>query len=295
MCCDDPIELECKSSCQDVILPYAATENHTVKTEFNGALVPLTFVLNASNYPVIDRSLLNENYTHIIGVYNASGTNVACYKITIHPSAICCEGENIQGERFLADYANINSEPFLLHYIGEGYTYGYRCTDASYCGQYVANGDEMIFTEVDDQRIPVQTAPRDTIPDHDTNSGSFHLTYDANWITFLESLPIAEHLTFRVSPFTGRHTLGYNHPDHAYPAVIADAGTVDPITEEKVTYGEGFQIEWKKGAKFSFTIEFLYKRGEYTEVGHTMTFRDDAYYINGAKVYPANLRTIKTT
>jgi hypothetical protein len=290
MCCDNPIELECISSCDDLVLPYTVTESFTVKTTFNGAQFNVPFVANSNSKPVLDKSDLNEDYTYIFGIYNSAGTNVACYKIRINPVAICCD-EDTALEKVIMDVVNLNSDTFLTYWAGAGNHYKYQCVACTYNGKQLDLGIAKKCTSTDLAYVAVQVAPRDTIPEHTTdNYPTDFLTYDKRFIDFLNTLEIADYLTFSPSPFGGSNGSG-PLADRGYPSSEVEAAT-DPLANNTL-YGEGFQIEYPKDAEFSFTIEFSYSPGttEYI-VGHTVVYKHDSYYIDGAKVFPANMRII---
>lgn len=296
MCCDNPTDLGCISQCDLLILPIAATELYTVKTTFNGSVLPLDFALNSDDYPVVSQTDLNENYSYVIGVYNASGTNVGCYKVRIEPSSTCCEpSTDVSQTRILADYATLNSDTFLTNYTALDKKYGYRCTAAMYNGVSLGTGDSVRYGSSDlaIAKVPVQVSPRDTIPEHDTNNVNLHIQYDSNWITFLQSLPIADYLTFSTSPFSGSSQINPLGKDRDFPDAIMGALKA-PLYDPSI-YGEGFQIERNYPSTFSFTIQYLYYDDLVTEtIGHTIRFTESGYWIDGAKVYPANMRIIKT-
>jgi len=296
MCCDNPTDLGCISQCDLLILPIAATDLYTVKTTFNGSVLPLDFALNSDDYPVVSQTDLNENYSYVIGVYNASGTNVGCYKVRIEPSGTCCEpSTEVSQTRILADYATLNSDTFISNYVILGKKYGYRCTAAMYNGVSLGTGDAMSFgsEDLDIAKVPVQVFPRDTIPEHDTDNANQHIQYDRNWITFLQTLPIADYLTFSVSPFSGSSQINPLGQDRDFPDAIMSVKQSVPSTDMNL-YGEGFQIERNYPSTFSFTIQYLYFDDLVTEaIGHTIRFTESAYWVDGAKVYPANMRIIK--
>lgn len=306
MCCDNPIELDCVSSCGNIILPIAATIDHTVKTSFNGSVFNVDFALNQSNYPVLSKENLNEDYTYTFGVYDASGDNVGCYKLSIHPSAVCCGDELVSTTNVVADYACFNSDDYLTNMTGSGRQYGYECILAKYNGESVDTGSIQWFDSPDIQHVPIQTSPRDTIPFHDTDTGSVYLSYDKNWIDFLNSLPIADNLTFRTSPFTdgviSTKTVNgtpytQQRADIYYPTENFGQNSHDPIAPSAHTYGEGFQIESVKGSNFILHIKCWYRVGTNDAtavIGHSIIYRDDSYTVDGATIYPANKREIQS-
>lgn len=94
MCCDNPIDLGCISSCDDLVLPVAITTSHTIKTTFNGTDITLSFTLVASDHPKVSKTYLNEDYIHTLVIYDASGVEFKCYRLSITPGVGCC-GETI--------------------------------------------------------------------------------------------------------------------------------------------------------------------------------------------------------
>jgi hypothetical protein len=189
----------------------------------------------------------------------------------------------------VADYATFNSRLFLYGLTQSSLKYGYRCTAATLNGNTLTAGQTMIFSAVDSKTIPIQTPPRDTIPAHSIDTDAANLTYDHNWVLFLKRLPIASNLYFRASPFEFR---GDGQGDTGYPSDRIGSTALDPIYSEPV-YGEGFQIEREVNDTFSFTIEYLYYNDlEMESIGHTITFRNDGYTVDGAEVDVANERVI---
>lgn len=301
MCCENPIELDCVSSCGDIIIPLAITADYTIKTSFLGSVFNVDFALNSSSYAVIDKTNLNEDYVYTFGVYNASNVLSGCYQIKIHPSAVCCEDGIISSTHVVADYACFNSDHYLAQFIIDGYQYGYECTFAKFNGKIYDNIPVQWFALTDINRVPVQVAPRDTISAHDTdNPGTQFLSYDRHWIDFLESLPIAEKLIFRTSPFTEGVVKDITYNGTLYAQQRRDANYPKDIFGElsipigaNGTYGEGFQIECAKGDQFILTIKCWYRVGTDNDsavLGHTVTYRDDSYTVDGAILYPANKR-----
>jgi hypothetical protein len=305
MCCDNPIDLGCKNKCEGIIIPLACTLDYTIKASFNGVNLPIEFSLGASNYPHLDMSDLNEDYTFQIGVFNQLGINVGCYKVKLSGSGSCCEVALSDGFKVLSDYANFNSDDFLANHVGSGYQYGYECEWSKYNDlQLGSSGGITWFDSTDIQRVPIQVAPRDTISAHNTdNPLTLFLSYDKNWIDFLNTLKIATKVDFRTSPFTDGVTVDVvvngitelnQHRDANYPSV--NLGNANPVDTYGSTYGEGFQIEYNKGNTFAFKINFYYRNGVDVDsqiLGHSIIYRDSSYEVDGAILYPHNTRTIQ--
>lgn len=150
------------------------------------------------------------------------------------------------------------------------------------------------------QPTPVQVDPRNTIPAHNNVGGI--LQHDKNWIDFLNSLPISDHLIFRTSPFRD-----YSLTNHKGEQYFPKSNVAQPYSlngNNLVSYGEGFQIEWAKSIEWEFKINFLYVIGgsaigdpknidpDRIRIGHTVVFNNLFMLIDGAKLYNYNLRTI---
>lgn len=198
---------------------------------------------------------------------------------------------------YVADFATFNSDLFLSHLCSElGGSYGYEVISCSFNGETVANGDPVVYTSPDTQIVPVQVAPYVTIPAHTSTSIDSCLNYDANWIAFLNSLPIASMIGFRVSPFKGNTTI----PDMDWPLSLTSStlgGSMTPVVidgDSSQQYGEGFQIIWPKGASFRIEIKYNYFNSSSASVtdGHTLIFTHEGYSVDGASETYANLTEI---
>jgi hypothetical protein len=308
MCCDNPTKLGCVSICGTLILGISVTESYTIKSEFNGAAFNVGFTINEDGHAVIDKSDLNDDYTYTFAVYDELSILQGCYSATITPQMECCD--EIEGVKTISDYACFNSDAWLTEFVAEGYEYGYKCIAAKYNGDNVGTGETLgneglvWYSSPNILKVPVQESPRDTIAAH-TDAGVTGLSYDKNFIDFLNSLPIADFLTFRTSPFTndvrvdqvfGGPTYENQYRDVNYPLTEISQPINIAVVQDGATYGEGFQIEFKKCATWSFIIECWYRdsadQDNTAEIGHTVVYRDNNYVIDGATIYPANTRTI---
>lgn len=197
----------------------------------------------------------------------------------------CIISDYVNNNVTISDYATFNSDSFLTDLCNLGGAYGYKCINAAYNGNDITVDPAIaLFTTVDVDRIPFQTGDRITIPNHNED----FLSYDKNWISFLNSLSISSFLTFRTSPFNHINAL---ITDDGYPKDIIEHSLSD-ITESPY-YGEGFQIEWETGSTFRFTIEYYYQlgHGPLTKQ-HTIIFTESGYNIDGADVHNSNMRDI---
>lgn len=286
MCCDNPTKLECISTCDRLVLPYVVTDAHVIKTSFLGAAVLCTFSITEDGYALIDKSELNENYSYTFGIYLA-GVNVACYQIKIMPSVVCCDSSS-NAELIIMDVVTLNSDTFLTEFCGHGNRYAYQCVAAQYNGINLEVGEKEIFAIMNGQTVPVQVAPRDTIPEYTTAE----YIYDENIINFLNGLPIGDYITFRPSPLSGHNSYGAEIiSDQGFPAAVINSLDYDEIQGHNC-YGEGLQMEFPKGATFYFKINVIYMDLFEEIVGHTLEYTEKHYKIDGAKVYPANMRII---
>lgn len=197
----------------------------------------------------------------------------------------CCESDlNI-----VADYVTFNSDGFLVG-MDPNDEYRYQCTYAEFNGIALPIGSRMDFRGDDIQIdwVPIQTPPFDTIPAHNVDNG---LAYDKNWLTFLNSLPIAGFIQFDTSPFHDNGgTIGY--PDLGFPN--DEIGSVISLFGDDVSvYGEGFQIRRKQKDTFRFDIEYSYydHSTQVVTVGHLISFTHEGMTIDGAFVPKANAKT----
>lgn len=281
MCCDNPIELTCQSSCDEIVLPVVVLSTAKIYTTFNGVKLPIEFSINSSNYAVIDRRSLNEDYNYTFGVYNAANTQIGCYKLDIKPSATCCTS-TFEGDKIIQDVCALNSNVFLDILITEGGTYGYEMTGITFDGVALPDSERQSYISMDVIDIPVQAAPFDTIAEHDEdNKPTKWLTYDNNLISFLSSTPIAAYMDFKVTPF------GAQKDDRGYPLSIVETLTID-ITDiqTEIVYGQGFQQVFPENSRFTFTLKHYYNG----LLWHQLTYTERGYTVDGGFVYPQNRR-----
>jgi hypothetical protein len=181
----------------------------------------------------------------------------------------------------IADYANFFDETFLTNFTASGrFLYGYRCKSAMVNNVLLAAGQEQFFPNANITNARVQTAPNITMPANVQGT----VMVDENWITFLQSLPIAHDITFEYSPFTVSTSALYPALQIKGVPTIVDAITNTPLN------GSGFSMLFKQDLKFSFTIEFLVQDENNTEyIAAVITYRDDHYIIENNLAQAANL------
>lgn len=201
----------------------------------------------------------------------------------------CNVSDYYNSEVTIADYATFNSDFFLNTFCIEGRGYGYNCSRAEINGSELGTGDRMNFYKPDTRRIPIQEGERITIPNHDTDTEEAHLSYDHNFITFLQSLPIAKFLKFRTSPF---NYINAEVVDAGFPTENINGEITEAVTSQAI-YGEGFQIEYPKDTTFEIEVEFHYFSGGSWSRQHVIKFKHRNYEIDGGDVAAANIKTFK--
>lgn len=86
MCCDNPIDLGCKGSCDSITLDLGLSGYHkvTVKYMLNGALIERseTYHFVTGDY-VLASGFFNEDFAGSFGVYDQNGDIIQCYKVKI--------------------------------------------------------------------------------------------------------------------------------------------------------------------------------------------------------------------
>lgn len=87
MCCENPIDLGCVFSCDDVVtnITSECANVYTISFEFNGAVVTKQVSFNGE-YLTIPSGIFNDNYATTFKVYDNTGEFVDCFKVTILPS-----------------------------------------------------------------------------------------------------------------------------------------------------------------------------------------------------------------
>lgn len=90
MCCDNPIDLGCKCSCDAITLDLGLFGYHkvTVKYNLNGASIERTESYNftTGDY-ILQPGFFNEDMATTFGVYDQNGDIIQCYKIKIEACA----------------------------------------------------------------------------------------------------------------------------------------------------------------------------------------------------------------
>lgn len=202
----------------------------------------------------------------------------------------CEVNDYINNQVTIADYVTFNSDTFLLDLIDDGKAYRYTCDNSfMFNGQNITTSETVkTYTQTDIRFVPVQEGERITIPKHI----ELGLHYDHNWIDFLQSLPIAQYITFRPSPFCD-YDFGSGKLDPGYPVEVINSAVTSVHNETVYIYGEGFQIEWPRGATFSFTVRYYYRTpSNQWRLDHTIIFTEAGMTIDGAAVAYANKKDI---
>lgn len=178
---------------------------NTVSTDLSTIMAEELRPLNRS---VIDSTISKMNHKQAVKVTFTQCVQFQTQSCVIDPCNSCDDSTMV-----VADYPTFNSSEFINTLNGPD-EYSYRCIYAEYNGNLLGNGSLTTYTGAtkDIRLVPVQIAPNITIPAHDTLA----LSYDHNWIAFLQSLPIADYLDFDTSPFKDGGGLA-GHPDIDYP------------------------------------------------------------------------------
>lgn len=89
MCCDNPIDLGCVNSCENITtnIVVSCSNSYTIHYEFNGAVINYTMQAN-SGYLTIPAGIFNEDYSTTFQIKDTSGQIIGCYKVNISPSIV---------------------------------------------------------------------------------------------------------------------------------------------------------------------------------------------------------------
>lgn len=93
-CCENPIDLGCRSACAPITLPVAITETayYTIVYEFAGALISREFeAVPVGGFLQVPSYIFNETQHVTFQIYDASGVLVSCFKAHILPSNMTLE------------------------------------------------------------------------------------------------------------------------------------------------------------------------------------------------------------
>ena len=194
----------------------------------------------------------------------------------------------------IADFVTLNSDAFLSWLCDPAFNplgsiYGYELKNLVVNSVAFSNIPMSTHNAPDVRPIPQQVDPRITIPNY-INDGGSYLSYDHNWIAYLQQ--IKNILKFGPSPFGH---ISDAVTDVGYPVDLIKSKTIQ-VNEEgngKV-YGEGFQIEFPIGTRFSFSVDYWYQaNGGAWSKQHTCDFTESIIRIDGASVAVANTRNIQ--
>ncbi len=89
ICCDNPINLGCFNSCEDIRtnVTLDGLGTYTMSYEFNGAVITRQFsAYSVNNRLEIPYIYFNEDYNYTLKLYDNSGVYINCFKFQISPS-----------------------------------------------------------------------------------------------------------------------------------------------------------------------------------------------------------------
>ncbi len=89
ICCDNPINLGCFHSCEDIRtnVTLDGLGTYTMSYEFNGAVITRQFSSNSVNSRLeIPYNYFNEDYYYTLKLYDNQGIYINCFKFQISPS-----------------------------------------------------------------------------------------------------------------------------------------------------------------------------------------------------------------
>lgn len=94
MCCENPIDLGCVNSCDNVTTAVAliGTNTYTVRFMFNGVEITRTFTTTGvDGFLEIPAHYFNEGAPVTFALYDSQGTYINCYKFSVSPSVTIAE------------------------------------------------------------------------------------------------------------------------------------------------------------------------------------------------------------
>lgn len=94
MCCENPIDLGCVNSCENVTTAVAlvGTNTYTVKFMFNGVEITRTFTTTGIDGLLeIPVHYFNEGAPVTFALYDSQGTYINCYKFNVSPMVTLTE------------------------------------------------------------------------------------------------------------------------------------------------------------------------------------------------------------
>ena len=93
MCCDNPIDLGCFSSCDGIVTNIATTctQHYTVSYNFNGAVINYSFTDKGNGFVTIPSGVFNDSSSTTFAVYDNSGEQIGCFKAKISAGVIAIQ------------------------------------------------------------------------------------------------------------------------------------------------------------------------------------------------------------
>ena len=93
MCCENPIDLGCVGSCNDVVTNIASScaSSFTMTFDFNGATITKTISHNGIGFVTIPSGIFNENSNTTFAVYDSGGTYINCFKVKVTPGVVVAQ------------------------------------------------------------------------------------------------------------------------------------------------------------------------------------------------------------
>ena len=129
MCCENPINLGCFNSCENILtnVVLVGTWTYTIVYDFNGAEITQTFTTtgNSASKLEIPHTLFNESSDTTFALYDNEGDYINCFKFNIVPSTFvvntddsintvssyefeACSNSQLTG-KFLIEFANYDA------------------------------------------------------------------------------------------------------------------------------------------------------------------------------------------
>ena len=94
MCCENPIDLGCVNSCDNVTtaVTLIGTDTYTVRFMFNGVEITRTFTTTGvDGFLEIPAHYFNEAGSVTFALYDSQGTYINCYKFSVSPHTVIVE------------------------------------------------------------------------------------------------------------------------------------------------------------------------------------------------------------
>ncbi len=96
MCCNNPTDLGCKNSCEEISLDIGVSGQRKIfiRYDLNGAEVERAYTVDMDTETLtLPSDFFNEDLDTTFGVFDQNGTQLACAKVKIRPCAKSSEAE----------------------------------------------------------------------------------------------------------------------------------------------------------------------------------------------------------